>query len=131
MKNWKFRRRRKKIFHQIIAYGLSAGELGGVTRRQQIPHYVPFRPIHEWYKSVESLWSYDKKSAPGFRRKKIADFSDMGLEKRVYLSNATAQKGKINTTLHHFDPLIDLAQKIENRFFKVCYQTSSFSRTRS
>ncbi|MCP4485921.1 MAG: hypothetical protein GY820_01130 [Gammaproteobacteria bacterium] len=47
-------------------------------------------------------------------------FSDMVLEKRVYLENAAAQKGKINTTLHHFDPLIDLAQKIKNRFFKVC-----------
>ncbi|MCP4487345.1 MAG: hypothetical protein GY820_08515 [Gammaproteobacteria bacterium] len=50
-----------------------------------------------------SLPSYEKKCAADFQRKKIVDFSDMVLAKRVYLENAAAQKGKINTTLHHFD----------------------------
>ncbi|MCP4486390.1 MAG: hypothetical protein GY820_03585 [Gammaproteobacteria bacterium] len=63
--------------------------------------------------------SYKKNSATDFRREKIVDFSDMVLEKRVYLGNAAVQKGKINTMFHHFDPLIDLGQKIKNRFFKV------------
>ncbi len=66
-----------------------------------------------------SLPSYEKKCAADFQRKKIVDFSDRVLAKRVYLENTAAQKGKINTTLHHFDALIDLAQKIKNRFFKV------------
>ncbi len=78
-----------------------------------------------------SLSSYKKNNAADFRREKIVVFSDIVLEKRVYLENAAAQKGKINTTLHHFDPLVDLAQKIKNRFFEVCNQTSSFSRTGS
>ncbi len=77
------------------------------------------------------LSSYNKNSAGDFQRKKIFDFSDMVLEKHVYLGNAAAQNGKINTTLHHFDALIDLAQKIKNQIFKVSNQTSSFSRTLS
>ncbi|MCP4487495.1 MAG: hypothetical protein GY820_09295 [Gammaproteobacteria bacterium] len=78
-------------------------ERGDVKRSQLIPLNVPFQITHKRRKSVMCRSRYNKKFAADFRHKKIPSFSDMVLEKRVYLGNAAAQKGKINTTLHHFD----------------------------